>query len=390
MEASLAETWWVRPEQLDDDQRNVIALPIGGSHLITGPPGSGKSNLLLLRASYIRRAGRPNLVVLVFTRTLQEFIRAGVATYNIPSERISTFRRWKKQFLAEHNVTVALPSDFDESRRVLNQAVVDVIQKRNLKHVYDCILLDEAQDYLPEEMEIVCLLGRDVYAAGDAEQKIYRGDDPIPLLIAHKSPKTHRLRFHYRNGYNICRFADALVSDNSSHVSITSTSNYDEDANPSTVTAYSASSLSEQSTNAANQIERQLRVFPDEMIGVLCPRVDQAVAVHEQLAEIYGDGCLLQTAERGYSAFAATTRVCVSTIHSAKGLEYRAVHIIGAEALQAFPYRRNVAYTAVTRAKTSLSIHYSGALPDFIEGALADIGPRPQLPPLRDLFGVKS
>jgi superfamily I DNA and RNA helicase len=390
VEAILAETWWVRPEQLDDDQRRVIGLPIGGSHLITGPPGSGKSNLLLLRASYVRRAGRPNLIVLVFTRTLQEFMRAGVSTYDIPSERISTFRRWKKRFLAEHNMTVDLPPDFDESRRVLNTAVIDVIHKRHLKNVYDCILLDEAQDYLPEEMEIVCLLARDVYAAADGEQKIYRGKDPLPLLIAQKEPQTHRLRFHYRNGYKICRFADAIASDSGSHVSITSTSNYDEDANPSTVTAYSAGTLQEQIANAASQIERQLRVFPDEMIGVLCPRVDQAVAAYEQLAELYGEGCLLQTAERGYSPFAESTRVCVSTIHSAKGLEYRAVHVIGTEALQDFSYRRNVAYTAATRAKTSLSIHHSGALPDFIEGALADIGPRPQLPRLGDLFGVKS
>lgn len=386
----MPDAWWVRPEQLDADQRRIIGQQIGGSHLISGPPGSGKSNLLLLRASYIRRAGRPNLVVLVFTRTLQEFMRAGVSTYNIPPERISTFRRWKKHFLVEHNVRLELPAAFDESRRVLNRAIKEVIGRKNLKNVYDCVLLDEAQDYLPEEMEIVCSLAKDVYAAADVEQKIYAGDDPLPILMNLKHPQVDRLRFHYRNGYNICRFADAVASGGEGHVPITPTSNYDEDANPSTVTAYPAPDLSEQFVNVAGQIDRQLRAFPDEWIGVLCPKVEQATAAYEHLVKTYGSACLLQAAESGYSPFGEDTRICVSTIHSAKGLEYRAAHIVGTEALQTFSHRRNVAYTAATRAKTSLSIHYSGLLPDFIEGALAEIGPRPQLPGLADLFGAGS
>jgi len=315
-------------------------------------------------------------------------MRAGVAKYQIPGERISTFRRWKKRFLAEHNIKLTLPSDFDESRRLLNKAVADVVERKHLRNIYDCILLDEAQDYLPEEMEIVCTVAKDVYAAADVEQKIYGGDDPLPVLDALKKPQASPLRFHYRNGYQICRFADALVTSVGSHALITPTSNYDEDANPSTVTAYAATDLSVQLNNAAEQIERQLRVFPDELIGVLCPKVDQATAAHEHLEKVYGDVCLLQTLEQGYSPFRDGTRICVSTIHSAKGLEYRAAHIIGTEALQVFSYRRNLAYTAATRAKTSLSMHYSGALPDFIEGALAAIGPQPQLPGLSDLFGA--
>jgi superfamily I DNA and RNA helicase len=384
----LPDTWWVRPEQLDDDQRHVIGLPLGGSHLISGPPGSGKSNLLLLRASYLRKAGRPNLVLLVFTRTLQEFMRAGVATYGIPRERISTFRLWQNRFLLEHGVKLDLPPTFDASRRVSNAAVADVVHRKNLRNVYDCLLLDEAQDYLPEEMEIVCTLGKEIYAAADVEQKIYAGPDPLPILIKAKDPRPSPLRFHYRNGYNICRFADAIASDSGNHVPITPTSNYDEEANPSTVAALPAVDLVGQINNAAQQVERQLRAFPDEMIGILCPKVEQATTVHEHLASIYPGSCLLQTADRGYSSFDEATRICVSTVHSAKGLEYRAVHIIGAEALQSFSYRRNVAYTAATRAKTSLSIHYTGALPDFIEGALAAVGPLPQLPGIADLFGV--
>ncbi len=53
----MEETWWVEEGQLDDDQRKVAELKSKGSYLIKGPPGSGKTNLLLLRAKYLTLGG---------------------------------------------------------------------------------------------------------------------------------------------------------------------------------------------------------------------------------------------------------------------------------------------------------------------------------------------
>ena len=48
------ETWWVDPSQLDVDQKKVIRAGADQDLLILGPPGSGKTNLLLLRDNYLR------------------------------------------------------------------------------------------------------------------------------------------------------------------------------------------------------------------------------------------------------------------------------------------------------------------------------------------------
>ena len=45
----MEETWWTRPEQLDKYQAQVVALPHDSDHLVTGPAGSGKTNLLVSR-----------------------------------------------------------------------------------------------------------------------------------------------------------------------------------------------------------------------------------------------------------------------------------------------------------------------------------------------------
>ena len=49
-------TWWTQPDQLDEDQKKVVALPMEGNHLVVGPPGRVKTNLLILRATYLYRA----------------------------------------------------------------------------------------------------------------------------------------------------------------------------------------------------------------------------------------------------------------------------------------------------------------------------------------------
>jgi superfamily I DNA/RNA helicase len=80
-------------------------------------------------------------------------------------------------------------------------------------------------------------------------------------------------------------------------------------------------------------------------------------------------------------------RVLLSTVHATKGLEVRALHILVAEDLRVFDRHRHVAYMAVTRAKTSLSIYHSGDLPGPLDAALRVDEPRPVPPTVDDAFG---
>src|SRR5438105_4373026 len=82
--------WWVDLAQLDRDQEAVMGLPLDEDSMVLGPPGSGKTNLLLLRANYVSQAGSPNILIVVFGRALREFIARGSAQYQFDSERIMT------------------------------------------------------------------------------------------------------------------------------------------------------------------------------------------------------------------------------------------------------------------------------------------------------------
>lgn len=70
--------WWVQKADLDATQIDLIEnLPLNESFLISGPPGSGKTNVLLRRAQFVRTQDMPNVLVLNFTRPLTEFVKTG-------------------------------------------------------------------------------------------------------------------------------------------------------------------------------------------------------------------------------------------------------------------------------------------------------------------------
>ena len=70
--------WWTKKEQLDTDQIKLIEdLSLHSDALVLGAPGSGKTNVLVRRAQFVRGQNMPNILVLTFTRALTEFVKTG-------------------------------------------------------------------------------------------------------------------------------------------------------------------------------------------------------------------------------------------------------------------------------------------------------------------------
>src|SRR6185436_5337624 len=94
--------WWVQKSQLDDDQRNLIEnLPLRESFLVLGSAGSGKTNVLLRRAQFVRAAQMPNVLLLTFTRPLTEFLKTGCYDDQdreiFPPRLITTLESWLRK-----------------------------------------------------------------------------------------------------------------------------------------------------------------------------------------------------------------------------------------------------------------------------------------------------
>lgn len=368
-------SWWVSPDEMNEEQKTVVTLPVGESQLILGPPGSGKTNLLLLRASYLTLRGLPNVALVVFNRGLKEFITAGSQSYDFGTDRIMTSMRFIRSFIRDRgkNPDDYNYAEFTDTRKALAEAAHECCEVGQISGYYDSILLDEAQDYTPDEVKLFLRLGNSLMAVADSEQRIYLGDDPIPTLRS-LMPVVVELRYHYRNGQKICEAADRLLSHSPDHVPLVEFMNYDEAAAPSLIVPVSSLNLEAQIKAAVNLLKRQLQVYRSGLLGVVCTLLPHAEAMMKALhAEGLMDIVAAEISSTGYAPIKDSTRICVCITKGVKGFEFEAMHVIGSEDFtrSAQSLSRNSAYTLLTRAKTVVHLHYSGKLPPFLDSAIA-------------------
>src|ERR1035437_7346647 len=323
----MSEPWWVGEDELDEDQKDVIALPLTGNYLVTGPPGSGKTNLLLVRGNYMTLAGKPDIAIIVFSRTLQEFIATGAKGYAFPADKVQTSRRWAQKLLFQYGIFTNPPDGFEDQRDYFLDQVKTLVEKRKLLHVYDGILLDEAQDYLPEEIELFSRLARVLFVVADSRQKIYTTPDPLDALRGLVRGKEHVLRYQYRCGRQICKLADALGRDSAGYIPLLPTSHYDETAKPSSVEHKRSRNLQRQAERIIDKLSVQLKAYPDGLFGVLCPRSEDVDEMWRIMIESpLGHLCTLQKGG-DHSEFDRGKPIVVGTFHSAKGVEFRGLHL---------------------------------------------------------------
>lgn len=375
------ETWWVDPSQLDDDQKSVLSARPELDILILGPPGSGKTNILMLRSNYVRSVA-PRMVFLTFTRTLAEFLRAGPNVGRedqIKSDEIRTFMSWGMKFLSDHDRPMPDEDlDFDEKRNALIEAISELVETEQIGKLYDVVFIDEVQDFYAAELHLLGQLSNRVNAAGDSRQAIWKHKEGLPA-ITQMVENQITLKTHYRVGRNICKFADRVLPPKAGDSGMADGSNYDESVRQSTVSCEKAASQDDLFELCGDQLRNQIRYITDEPIAVLAQLARDRDAFWEWISQDdeLAPFAMIQRAN-DYKPFGSDSLIRVMTVASAKGSEARAVHVLVAENFGS--NRRELAFTAVTRAKTEVTLYHINALPGHMT-PLAD-----ELPDLAQLF----
>ncbi|RKR25685.1 AAA domain-containing protein [Acidovorax sp. 93] len=369
----MSETFWINDKDLDMEQgRAVQNIGLDESFLIRGPAGSGKTNILLLRAKRLVLKKLSNIKVVVFTSSLRDFMHMGCTQYGIPPEIVITGVRLFRDLLDEYGVSYTLTKDFGLDRDLLAGEVKALIEAHGISNIFDSLLIDEAQDYTDTELWVLRRLTKRLVLAADTRQSIYKVTHTPGLLEKLTSDKSVNLKYHYRSGLHICMVADSILKDSKNFPSIAGESKYDEKLRPSSVVLVRCANFDSQIDAILKKIGPQLSLYPTDHIGVLFPKKEQCIIFEKALSS---------------SPLIGSDRIWFDTLHGGKGWEFRAVHIGGCEALYRMgATQKRLTYTGILRAKTSVSLYYSGSIPGYLDSAVAVLSPPPDDTELSDLF----
>jgi superfamily I DNA/RNA helicase len=96
----------------------------------------------------------------------------------------------------------------------------------------------------------------------------------------------------------------------------------------------------------------------------------------------------IQNYDDGYQRLDPGRPIWVSTVHSSKGLEFRALHVAGFDQIVKFgAQQKRLAFTAITRAKTSLDLYHEDPLPAYLQGAIDHLHPVSAPATIKKAFG---
>lgn len=381
----MSDTWWKDEDELVPEQAKLLDIDEDKNLLIKGPPGSGKTNLLLLRANQLYLGERPNLHIVVFGSLLKQFIQLGGLQYDFPNDKIVTHTRLFTDILREQGEGSGMDDlDITQARAERAKRLDALITAERVGVQFEALLLDEAQDYSPLEIRLLKRLTEVFIATADSRQRIFDVDDCSEEL-KNCTDEIYPLKFHFRNGLAICRVADGIFKGTPGYVPLQEHSNYKEADYPSTFLQKSGLSIDEQATAMAVQIKDQRFAYPDELIGVLCPRNEELDAIFVGLTNA-GLGESITRANA--PGFDPTCPIWLSTLTAAKGLEFRAVHIGGLDFLSNMrSVQKRLIYTGITRAKTALTLYWDKSIPGYLESAIQGASPPKELVTKKRIFG---
>ncbi|WP_418124443.1 UvrD-helicase domain-containing protein [Variovorax sp. 160MFSha2.1] len=369
----MAHTFWVNDKQLDAEQGMAIqGQKEDASFLLRGPAGSGKTNVLLLRARWLKFKKLSHIRIVVFTSSLKTFMQEGCVQYGIEPECVVTGMQFFRDLLVEYHVEFEKTGDFEEDRVLLAGKVKALIESQNVPDIYQAILVDESQDYTDTELLIFRRLTKRLVLAADSRQSIYRITHTAGLPEQLVQENVLTLKYHYRSGFKLCTVADAILKDNINFPPMKGECKYDEEARPSLVELHEFPTFADQVQAILQKLPGQLDLYPGEKIGVLFPKREQESEFAQALA---------------YAGL-QQDRIWSDTLHGGKGWEFRAVHIGGCEALYKMgPTQKRLVYTGILRGRTAANLYYSGNVPGYLDSAIAQLAPPPADPELSQLFG---
>jgi UvrD-like helicase C-terminal domain/Nuclease-related domain/AAA domain len=406
-----------------DHKQEAKARSIGQGHrLVYGVAGSGKTVILMSRARMLAKDSGRQILVLCYNKELARKFKDELMEF--PNIRAMNFHRW----VARNRVRVKHRDFTPEAEDLRVRLLLDRLQAgKGEAGLYDAVLIDEAQDFDPRWFTCAKLALKnpedgDLLIALDGGQNLYGrktftwksvGVNAVGRVMSRSAYDFDR---NYRNTRQILTVAAPFAAVNVADDEDDALQSHRVDPGcavregplPKTFAAKSRElEIDAIVRRVADWLNRGFlaengeheRLSPDD-IAILYPRCPDALKpLFEDFMQRLAALVPVKLIAAGASAEArrgtavSGPAVTVGTIHSVKGLQFRAVILMWADVLygpnNAERHRndRALLYVGLTRAQTFLRVCWTRGttLTAEIEAAIASIDDGE--PPLHNLDG---
>jgi superfamily I DNA/RNA helicase len=217
------KTWLRSFAELSPEQKRIVQMPPQESILISGPPGSGKTQALVHRIAYLietHKASPDKIRLFVLTDVLEKMIKPEMKRLGLPEKIVALFDHWCRSFFV-HHVSTDLPRIYVNGRidfKKTRFGVLDILQRnKDLRKCIEHALVDDGQDLTPEAFEILSLAAEHITVFTDAQQKIHEegaSDSFVSdTLTLHK--KSSLLSGDFRSSFSVAQLAAHFIDDQS-------------------------------------------------------------------------------------------------------------------------------------------------------------------------------
>lgn len=361
------------PDYLDEYQREVVNAPVGVNMRILAGAGSGKTTTIVYRVKYLMKYLLPSdICILTFNRASKYNIVDKLHSVfgfnvNVPTMTIDSYayKRTNSTFTTSrseycYNVT-KLPSD--------------VLEALSMEYKY--VFFDEFQDVNKEQFEIIRNLSTNaiVTVIGDDYQNIYqfRGSDNSYIVNFDKlipNVRTYMLLKNYRSSRAIVNAANNVILNNDDciHKKLECTRDCDGEITVN-ICGHNATQEIKRVVSDIQLYTSNINNYKLSDIAVLSRnelmlRILETELTKHKIDHISNFGI---DDINEYSTI-TKPRVVISTIHRAKGLEWKIVFLIGMldehfpshvnnGIIKNIREERRLFYVAITRAKDILKIY---------------------------------
>lgn len=299
---------------LDSTQREVVEMqPFNRSIFVSGPPGSGKTSVAILRTRMLLDNGVSNVLFLLYNHSLYGYLRKIFAKMNIRQNvKIET----KDIFFWNLNRALGFrsPDGFDYEDRYAQ--ILQNISEANEDDLpkYTLLVLDESQDFSRMELLLLRKMSEKMVVLADFDQQLYGKtvDASCFFDLPHRELKTI-----YRFGKEIAHIAQRFSASKTDLArKVTKTGN---------TPAYKVVTTSSKELDVVCQIIKN-KTIADGTMAILAPTRAQLQDLSRKLSARHIDHYYAENNNKGLRDYDYDSkRPLLICAHSAKGMEFDTV-----------------------------------------------------------------